>query len=379
MKERASVNQYWAVALGKTEKLKKLDDEIGEKNKDQIEYQMKREVMDLFDNEDRINIEERTVEIPMNGGKLNVIILGRNKFQINNESEVVYPPTTVGGNIPWYDRVWYRNKIKKALTDTCDITGKEMTKVMNDMCKKVNVKTRELLDSGDFLLENIELQDILCEITKVTVIRSADCNIYQIHMNGKTIEMTDKELYNGGLVFCIKYLTQFLKKIKISSEEWDETFLPHILSDGILEPETEEIASNAEMVTEKFLQYIGNKRVFNWNEVEKRKGYAISLYYNIDKKVILISSNFINKFFQGEKITRDYKITTIGWAGHLHNKGYLVEKRKTERIGGEKMAAFWIFDPERIEIGEGDVEKESEKKQIETRNIEDFKGGDNNV
>lgn len=361
-----------------TKKLKKLDGEIEEKEKNYVEYKIKKEMLDIFDKEDRIDIKERIVEVPMDGGKLNVVILGKNKFQINNGSEVIYP-TTIGGDKPWYTSEWYRSKIKNTLIETCDLSKKESAKVINEIIKKVNIKTRELTDSGDFLLENIELQDILCEIRKVTVIRSEDCNIYQIHLDGKTIEMTDKELYNGGLVFCVKYLNRFLKRIEISSEEWNELFLPRILSDGILEPETEEVSSNAEIVTEKFLQYVGNKKVCNWNDIDKRKGYRLSVYYNIDKNEILISSNFINKFFQGEKITRDYKITTIGWAGHLHNKGYLVEKRTTEKIGGGRSASFWRFEPEKIEIKESDIEKESESKQTGSMAIENFKGGDNNA
>ena len=53
--------------------------------------------------------------------------------------------------------------------------------------------------------------------------------------------MTDKELYNGAQDFCVKYLNRFLKKIVISSEEWDKHFLTTILSEDILEPETEEV------------------------------------------------------------------------------------------------------------------------------------------
>lgn len=363
----------------KKDDLKKLDLEIEEKNKDQIEYQIKREVRDLFDKEDRIDIDERTVEIPMNGGHLKVIILGKNKFKINNGSEVIYP-TTIGGNNPWYTSEWYRNKIKNTLIETCDLSKKESIKIVNIMCKNVGEKIRELIATGDMLIENEELQDILCEITKVTVIRSEDANIYQIHLQEKIIQLTDKEVYDGPRAFCIQYLNRFLQKIIISNEEWDNIFIPNILSEDKLVPEADTVDSNVCVVTEKFLQYIQNKKIYNWNDTDKRKGYRIAIFYDNEKHIVMIFTDFITRFFENEKITLSYKINTIGWASYLHAKNFLVDKRQHGRIG-DKIKTFWVFDPDKVMISHTDIEKDQKEETHNDSNITsiDEYSGDNNV
>jgi len=366
----------------------KSDREVGCKRLRELNfcpYKDKKECKFLYPEEKgkkKINIKDRTIKIAADGLSLSVLVLGKNKFQINNGSDIVYP-TTVGGDKPWYTSEWYRNKIKKTLMEACDIRVKEADKVINDICRQVNKKVNDFMNNGSLLMEDEELQKVLEGIKKVTVIRSEDANIYQVHINERILQLTDKEIYDGPRGFCIQYLNRFLKKIIISNEEWDNVFIPNILSEEKLVPETDIVDSSTCVVTEKFVQFVQNKKVYNWNEIDRRSGYRVSVFFDTEKNVIFVSTDFINRFFESEKIPLTYKISPISWASHLHANSFLIDKRQHGRIGN-KVKTFWVFDPEKIMISTDDIEKEQKEEVVNNPvenqpSIEKYSGDKNNL
>jgi len=208
-------------------------------------------------------------------------------------------------------------------------------------------------------------------------------NIYQVHINERILQLTDKEIYDGPRGFCIQYLNRFLKKIIISNEEWDNVFIPNILSEEKLVPETDIVDSSTCVVTEKFVQFVQNKKVYNWNEIDRRSGYRVSVFFDTEKNVIFVSTDFINRFFESEKIPLTYKISPISWASHLHANSFLIDKRQHGRIGN-KVKTFWVFDPEKIMISTDDIEKEQKEEVVNNPvenqpSIEKYSGDKNNL
>jgi len=308
-------------------------------------------------------------------------IMGKNGFCINsNDGRVIFPPTET--QTPWPTSTHYRNLITKALTKNCKLIESEADEVVNALCVEADKRIKWLKRRGAFSQSlDDEKQGILDKITKVSITRSVDNNVYNLHLDGEIIKLTDKEFYDGPYHFCIGYFNRFLKKIIISKEEWDEKFIPHLLSDEIIDTEDEKIDSNLDVVSGKFLQHIKNKTVYNWEDTEKRTAYKNSLYLDINTNIVLICSDLIRDFFERFKVPITYKTTIQEFNSFLRlEKDLLIRDRSQQRVGDKERKSFWRFDAEKLGISEDNIAKEEPLEQNATDKdilkIDDFEEGD---
>ena len=297
------------------------------------------------------------IEIPINEDTSATLkILGKNTFEIKNGHEVLLPPTK--SKTAWFSSIYYRKIIKNALVNRYDLKPKDAERATNDLCASAEKRIKELTEEGAFRGQlNSEQEEILNRIKKVVCTRSDDGNIYNVYIYGEIIRLTDRQLYDSAREFCVQYLNRFFKKIVIDNEQWDEIVLPHLLSDRILIPDEDKIETKHDAVLGKFLHYIKNKKIHDWKETKKRISHNKSLFYDVEKQVVLVSSDFVNAFFEREKITFTYKISNIEFANFLREKEFLTKKRITGRTG-DKSIGFWNFNPEKLGISQKDIIKE---------------------
>jgi len=306
-------------------------------------------------------------------------IAGRNKFRIDdNKGEIVFPPTSVTRkDVIWYSSEYYRRLIKTKLESKLKIPKEKATDITDTLCADVTEKI-EKLEKNEFFKKHIEedLQNILNSIESVSLICCPDGNTYHIYIDDKTIKLTDKQLYNEPLAFCIQYLTCFKKKIKITPEEWDEHFIPRIQSDDILETETDKVESTCDMITKKFLRFIKNCKVYDWDDNSKRKQFMKCIFFDVQHDWVMVSTDFVDYFFTKEKISREYKKSQRDWNSYLHRKEdrYLIENSTTGRISSASNAIkrFWIFDPVRTGISEDSIEKQEKSEENESQTVNKY-------
>jgi len=308
-------------------------------------------------------------------------IMGKNKFCINsNNGEVIFPQTET--KTPWQTSIYYRKQITKSLMKSCKLIESEAEDIVNILCAKAIKKIRILEGKGAFSrgLDD-EKQDILGDIKKVSVARSTDGNIYNLHLDGEIIKLKDTELYDGPHPFCVQYLNRFLKKIIISKEEWDENFIPYLLSEKMIETEKEKMESNFDVIYRKFSQHIRNKIVNNWADTEKRTAYKDAVYLDVETGILLICGDFIQDFFERFRIAITYRITIQEFNSFLRlDKGILIKERTQQRVGDNERKSFWRFDAGKLGITEENIAKEETLEQDTTDKdapkIEDFERGD---
>lgn len=321
--------------------------------------------------------KKKTINIPIGNKSIQVKLLDKNEFQLNNGKQVVFPATRGSAQTVWYTSSHYRGKIANALIDFYEVTKKDAEKISNDICSKVQIRIHELNKEKAFKKPlGDELQAILKGINKVECTRSEDNNIYQIHIDGEIIRLKDKELYFGPSDFCVQYLNRFFKKIIIDSELWNEDFIPCILSEDMLVITEQKVESNIDVVREKFFQYVKNKKVLDWKDMDKRVGYKDSIYYDGKNKFIRISSALINSFFEREKISATHRVSIVDLNNNLREKNFLIRKRLMSKVKNET-ESFWIFKPEDLEITEQDVirpivKKEKKRDKEKSLDIEEY-------
>jgi len=312
------------------------------------------------------------MQVPViNDGKQIAVlhITGRNKWRIDdNKGEIIIPERAGSKDRYWYESVANQREIQKKFQTHLNLSEIQAEKIRNILCANVAEKIKKLEQKG-FFKKHIEedLQIILDSITSVSLIGNPDGNIYHIVIEDQTIQLTDKQLYNEPIAFCIKYLTCFKKKIEITPEEWNEHFIPTIQSEDILETETEKIESTCDMITQKFIFYIKNTDTYDWKDMATRENLKKCMFFDTQHDWVMVSREFIDDFFIREKITRDYKKTQGDWNSYLHRKEdrYLIEKSRTGRTKNNKVKRFWVFDPMKIEISKDKIKKKEEPKENE--------------
>jgi len=319
-------------------------------------------------------------QIPVMNGKKQIAmlhILGYNKYKIVNGDETVIP-TTQGEKKVWYMNRWSRDKIVKDFVSFFSLPDYQAEKIVNNLCSQAAIKIKQLSNEGAFKgsLDD-ELEEILNSIYKTLCIPSEDGNIYNIHLDNEVISLTDIDIYEGSRKFCIQYLNRFHKHITIGLKTWTEEFLAKILSHDLLEMGEEKIDTDTDLVFKKFMQKIKGTNLYNWSNIEKRKEHQNIIFLDTEINIVMVSSSFIEKFFEMQRISITYKIKPNQLNSYLRDKkrSFLVDKRTTQRVGNSR-ENFWRFDAEKLELTEENIIKDNETQDIGSKNLESFEKTD---
>jgi len=294
-------------------------------------------------------------DVPVNGGRATVVLYGRNSFGIRNGDKAIYPKTKAG-EVIWYESEFYRGKIAKRLMAEYGLKKDDAESKIMKICDGVQKLVQKRRQEGRDMELSEELQEIIDGITAVNVVRSKDCNIYEICIAGEEIVLTDIQLYEGGKTFAVQYLNRFLKRIDIPQEAWDNFFIPAVLSKDKLHQVETKPPTVADTVIEKFIMYIKTRQVFDWADTAKRVGQKNALFYDKETNVVRISCDFIGNFFEREKITQMYKMTTQMFSSVLHNEehDFMVRERMSGKVG-KTVETFWVFKPEKLGVKLDDI------------------------
>ena len=156
-------------------------------------------------------------------------ILGQRDFSITRcNNEIIMPPTY--SETLWYTSEYKRNQIAKKIAEKCKLSKSESKDIVHDLSIKVyekikNGKVRQCLRE--------ENQQILDSIEKVVITQLKRDSKYSVYLDGKVIELTGRNIVSGPGHFCKQYFYRFHKMIYITPDEWDERFVPYMMSEDI--------------------------------------------------------------------------------------------------------------------------------------------------
>lgn len=288
------------------------------------------------------------IKIPIDDkNEITVWLYGKKAFKITQGNTTIQPYTKA--QKIWYESDYYNRILMERLNDSFDLTGKKAREIALKIREQSGNKVNEIIkEKGFFTDMSDESAIVLNEVENVVIQRCDDTNIYNIHINGEAIKLTDAELFQGPDKFCIQYLNRFLKKIKITEEEWNLGFIQYFLTEGNYKILEEKVKSNNEIVVEKFKQYVKCKTVYDWKDTNSRTGHADSVYYDHEYQAVRISSEFISKFYDTNQINVKYKVTKEEFNNSLQGS-YVKKGGITGKVeGGEQW--FRMFKPEMFEI-----------------------------
>jgi len=289
--------------------------------------------------------------------KLTVILCGYNGYKIVEKDNIICPLTR-SKSIKWHESEFYRQKIANALTKRYKLKKNDAEMHATDMCGNAQKLIKERKEKGLDIGSQDDLQSILDRITSVNVIKSEDDNLYEIRIDSATIRLTDNQLYENGKAFAVQYLNRFLTKIIIPQEAWDTFFLPALLSDEKLQHDEDKLQTKADIVIGKFMMHLKNRQIFDWSDIATRVGYQNAVFYDSAIDVVRVSSEFINNFFEKERIAIQYKITIQIFSSYLHNEEYdfLERKRQSGKVG-KLVKTFWMFKAKKLGIDATNITK----------------------
>jgi len=314
-----------------------------------------------------------------NESKLNIWIPNAKSFKITNEkNKTVFPFTTSKGT-SWYSSTYYRNKLIKTIKEKYDLKNSKAEDIIFNLCDLAGEHIQNLIDNP---VLSDEIQAIFDNIERVKVTRQdregpQDSNIFEIYIQDEIIKLTDEQLYSGPKEFCLQYFNRFFHILKIDPADWGLFY--EKLKEEKLEIDEEKIDSTLDNIIDKLLKYIQSKKVRNWLPVKNRRGHLDSIYYDCKKCIIKISSDFINRFFEREKIWSQYHISTQSLASKLKDEkvGLLAGNATTGKTTSSNKGSvkFWNFYPDKLEISKDDILEEDDEKSIAKENLDYFGDG----
>lgn len=331
---------------------------------DDAEYRIRKD-MEQMDTQEGITGKPQVPKIKIqldDKREITVWLYGKKGFMITQGNETIVPHLKIQTQTTWYQSNYYLKMLSKDLRNHFGLTEEKARKIVVDISTQAGKKINEFIKNNQFTFDISEGSvSVLEGIDKVTILRCEDTNTYGIQIGKETIKLTDAQLYDGPYEFCIQYLNRFLQKIVISDEEWDQYFLPYILSKDHYEI-VEKIRSNEEIVTEKFIQYVKNKKVFDWRDIVSRTGHVDSVYFDQDYNALRMSPQFIDKFFETNNIQLKYKVTKERFNDTIQK--FNVRRRITVKVDGDTKI-FRMLDPAVFEITTANIIKTEPTAQLQ--------------
>ncbi len=310
--------------------------------------------------------QNRSIPIVNAGSRIATLyIRGFNKFEIKGKDGATVVSLIEGGKKGWYSSIVYRRLIVNALNREFNLVPGNADRIAEELSNKAKNRINMLRSVDAFKTElSVKEQQIYDSIRRISCTPADEGNIFNIYIDGKVIEINDIDL-GKPLEFIFQYRNRFFKQIEISKDAWNDVFIPYILEEGKKYSKSR-LPSKADIVVEVFLQYLKNKKPYDWDDIEMRRTHTKNIYYERKKNRVRISSPFIHQFFNRKKIEKTYGPSTISFASHLNRIKFKEEERKSGKVPGKdglEQQSWWMFYPKKLGLTEADIREEDEKKE----------------